>query len=1046
MDYPISESSYKFHPQLILRTPALSYLSIQDAEISNTAFYAIISDEQFMEAIYLASPTLYYQSAKLRDNKIGNPFLTQKIFLSLYKYYCRMRTRCTPFGLFAGCSVISWGDQSQVTVKALERHNRFDMTFQCALAKYISQNETLRFKINYFTNNSVFFYENEIRYFEYQHENKGRRYQISTLPISSHLTKILDHTKSGARIETLHKILIDSGATSEESINYVNALIDSQVIVSELEPAITDVHNMSSLISRVEKINLENECKEISRITIQIRLALKKINDLAKNSSNNVKKYLEIISLLKETKAPIEESTLFQTDLFRKTTEDSSLDSSIKEKLLNALKLLDKITPKKTRNPIAQFVQEYEALYGDLEMPLLKVLDPELGIPYGKRVVRENPLIDGLDFSAITRTNDTITVDRTTKILTQKLIEFNQRKYNILQISDVDFSDTENQSKTLPSTLSVVFTVIDSNTNKLYLRNCGGPSAVNPISRFADCDDSIRKIAGELAQSENNSYPNSIVAEIVHIPDDRIGNVLIHPVLRDYEIPISSRSAVRDSHQIKLQDLYIKIYDGKFILRSKKLNAIIIPRMSTAYNFNLDCHPILRFLCDLQTQGLDKQDLSFDWGTLAFLFKHTPRVEFENVILDVETWHLEYRDFELLINASNEEISHKIVLWRETWRLPEMVYFSDGDNDLLINFNDSLSINVFLGLIRKRNNIKLCEALFLDTNSVVRDDKNHPYTNEFIAFLHQESTNKIQEYHPNENNSPNINPKISIGDNWFSYHLYCSPVVADKLLIEVIHPLVNKMLFDNTISGWFFIRYYDPDFHLRIRLKPCDTDNISTIIDEVLKGCRKGLSVRVISKISIQTYIRELERYPWIEESERLFEIDSRATIEALAIIRKYGDANLKWLYVLKGIDSLFSAFSFDMTKKQRLIQFLFDGFFKEHNGDKALKKHLNQRYGNLKYLIFHFFDLNTTSAGGTSMLRLLRTKEKEVSEVVMEINSFEKKDNDSTRIEMMVSSYIHMMCNRAFENQPRTNELVIYHLLNKYYTSQLARRKNQSL
>ena len=61
-------------------------------------------------------------------------------------------------------------------------------------------------------------------------------------------------------------------------------------------------------------------------------------------------------------------------------------------------------------------------------------------------------------------------------------------------------------------------------------------------------------------------------AEIVHLPESRIGNILMRPVLRQYEIPYLCGTTLSEEFQIPLTDLLVGIEGDKVVLRSQKLN------------------------------------------------------------------------------------------------------------------------------------------------------------------------------------------------------------------------------------------------------------------------------------------------------------------------------------------------------------------------------------------------------------------------------------------------------------------------------------------
>jgi hypothetical protein len=84
------------------------------------------------EALFLASSEFYEQ---LQKWVIGNEVdlkESERFFQTIYKYLSRMSSRCTPFGLFAGCGVGRTGNETLVRLRnasEYERHTRLDMQF-----------------------------------------------------------------------------------------------------------------------------------------------------------------------------------------------------------------------------------------------------------------------------------------------------------------------------------------------------------------------------------------------------------------------------------------------------------------------------------------------------------------------------------------------------------------------------------------------------------------------------------------------------------------------------------------------------------------------------------------------------------------------------------------------------------------------------------------------------------------------------------------------------------------------------------------------------
>lgn len=86
----------------------------------------------------------------------------------------------------------------------------------------------------------------------------------------------------------------------------------------------------------------------------------------------------------------------------------------------------------------------------------------------------------------------------------------------------------------------------------------GGTSAANLISRFSHLDPSVCQLVKAITQKESELYPDAIVAEIIHLPAARTGNILFRSILREYEIPYLGHSHLAADQQIPYQMQYMR--------------------------------------------------------------------------------------------------------------------------------------------------------------------------------------------------------------------------------------------------------------------------------------------------------------------------------------------------------------------------------------------------------------------------------------------------------------------------------------------------------
>jgi len=56
------------------------------------------------------------------------------------------------------------------------------------------------------------------------------------------------------------------------------------------------------------------------------------------------------------------------------------------------------------------------------------------------------------------------------------------------------------------------------------------------------------------------------------------------------------------------------------------------------------------------------------------------------------------------------------------------------------------------------------------------------------------------------------------GSEWIYFKIYTGTKTADAILKNELYGFVSEMLKNKVIDKWFFIRYNDPDFHIRLRI------------------------------------------------------------------------------------------------------------------------------------------------------------------------------------------------------------------------------------
>lgn len=292
------------------------------------------------------------------------------------------------------------------------------------------------------------------------------------------------------------------------------------------------------------------------------------------------------------------------------------------------------------------------------------------------------------------------------------------------------------------------------------------------------------------------------------------------------------------------------------------------------------------------------------------------------------------------------------------------------------------------------------------------------------------------------NSLAQIQRTFIIGDEWLYYKIYTGYKTSDTIIRLAIKPLVDELIAEKLVDKWFFIRYNDPEYHLRVRFHITDKTKYSEIILKVNDAFKFYVQEDLIWKVQVDTYKREIERYgeDTMVLSEDLFFYDSNAIISLIDVLHGQSDENLRWMVTIKMIDSLLDDFKFTLGQKKELLGILQENFMKEFGFDKDSRKHLGAKFRKHKNEVEN--TLNNELHHEFS--KILEKKSEDIELIVAQLLSLQKENKLELELSNLLSSYIHMLVNRMMRTNQRKYELVLYDFMQMFYTSKLARKNKQ--
>ncbi|WP_297806931.1 thiopeptide-type bacteriocin biosynthesis protein [uncultured Alistipes sp.] len=290
-----------------------------------------------------------------------------------------------------------------------------------------------------------------------------------------------------------------------------------------------------------------------------------------------------------------------------------------------------------------------------------------------------------------------------------------------------------------------------------------------------------------------------------------------------------------------------------------------------------------------------------------------------------------------------------------------------------------------------------------------------------------------------------IRRKFIPGSRWLYFKIYTGIKTADEVATRTLLPLLRELYEAKLIDDWFFIRYTDPDFHLRLRLLVARPEHYAAIFARIGSSVEPLVDNGAVVKVVCDTYVREIERYGagTMEAVERLFGIDSRAVLELLdRVAEEPADRRetVRWQLALLLLDDAMTAFGKEPEEKLRLFSNM-AGNFKQEFGftSHPFTRQINDKYRRYRAEIEKGLSVREPFAAYEPVLRRRRA---ELERVAAEILRIKDEDAAPPLTDELLGSIAHMTMNRWFRTGNRQFELVVYDFLSKYFESSVARTK----
>jgi thiopeptide-type bacteriocin biosynthesis protein len=693
------------------------------------------------------------------------------------------------------------------------------------------------------------------------------------------------------------------------------------------------------------------------------------------------------------------------------------------------------------------------------------VLDDEVGIGFGDHdTARTAPLLADLAPPARSGPRQTAMRPRDVYLMTLLAPALRDGATEIV-LTDEDVTKLSETARTpLADTLTAMLQIVARSSDAVArgdyrVRIAGVGRGAQMLGRFCHGSPEVDALTREALRAEEAFHPDAVFAEIVHLPEGRVGNVLLRPVLRDYEIPYLGASGADPDKQIALDDLTVSVAGERVVVRSRRLGREVIPRMTTAHNYSSRSMTVYRFLCSHANQNVGHA--YWTWGVLDDM-PFLPRVRHGKLVIERARWNLNPRDLAPLeaafagasaaktpdqIRALKARAAAAIAALRVRLRLPRWIVVGDGDNELPVDLDNELMVDSAAHLLKGRKTATIYELLAGPDQLCVHGSEG--------AFSHELALVLARDAGPVVLPVPAPAPvadtprRFLPGSSWLYLKLYTGSATADALLRDTLAPAIRDALARGLATGWFFLRYGDPDWHVRLRFAGEPDRLTGELLPFLHRALAPAAQRGLFWKLTADTYEREIERYggpDGIDAAEHLFHADSECALAILESLEGDAGAEAAWRLALRGMDRMLDDLGFSLTDKLAIATAARDDFGRELGIDTAFQKRLGNKYRTHRNEIAVLLDTPDDDpdhpfgpafqifAGRSATLRPLGQHLRELAAA----------DRLSQSLTQLAHSYLHMHVNRMIRSSQRFHELVLYDLLRRHYDGVLARHRHE--
>ncbi len=337
-----------------------------------------------------------------------------------------------------------------------------------------------------------------------------------------------------------------------------------------------------------------------------------------------------------------------------------------------------------------------------------------------------------------------------------------------------------------------------------------------------------------------------------------------------------------DPHCLDWRTLLVAAGEDGLRLLHPATGRQVVPVFPHMLALDAQAPPVARFLSELAA-ARPRVWSGWDWAGLDTL-PYLPAVRYGRVLTTPRRWLPGRRLRDAARTAGPAAWAQGLREWRERYRVPDRLQIASNDRMFPIDLRESWDAELLRAeLTAPEPRFQLFQDLTADGAGL---GWNHGHSTEIVVPLFRAPARK-----PADDRPPLARSALRLaptgvhlpGEDWLFAKLYADPSAHETLLTEHLPALLADL--GDDIDRWFFLRYRDPEPHLRLRLHGDPAALAGRVLPALGRHVRALIGRGALRTMALDVYRPETDRYlgPDAQQAaEELFLTDSRSAVVQL--------------------------------------------------------------------------------------------------------------------------------------------------------------------